>query len=114
MKKVISSAILSCSLLGCSASYSDGYRVGYLQKLSKKGFIIKVVEGEMATDGIKSNQIDGRISSTWVFNVLDTNIEKQLANAGNKKVKIYYKEWMWANPITMSSPYEVIKVDIYE
>lgn len=107
-------AALALPLAGCSISYSDGYRVGHVQKLSTKGFVFKVVEGEMATEGIKAQQIDGRISSVWTFNVLDAEVQKQLVDAADKRVKIHYKEWIYPNPFTMSTAYEATKIEIYQ
>lgn len=112
MKKIFAACAIASLVAGCSISYSDGYRVGHLQKYTNKGFVFKVYEGELATDGIKSSAIDRRMSSTWEFNVLSEEVNKQLATIGEKKVKLYYKEWIIKNPFTMTTPYEVTKIEV--
>jgi hypothetical protein len=39
---------------GCSHNYSDGYRVGYVRKFSRKGLIWKSWEGELLLGGVVS------------------------------------------------------------
>ena len=111
MKYIIPIA-LSMALAGCSYSVSDGYKIGHIQKVTTKGIINKVVEAELSTEGIKANQIDGRLSSVWTFNVLNPDVVKQLDEAGTKPIKVHYKQWLWKNPIYMTSSYEATKIEV--
>ena len=111
MKYIIPIA-LSMALAGCSYSVSDGYRIGHIQKVTSKGIFNKVIEVELSTEGMKANQIDGRLASVWTFNVLNTDVVKQLDEAGTKPIKVHYKQWLWKNPIYMTSSYEATKIEV--
>ena len=54
-------------------SYSDGDRVGYLQKLSRKGWVCKTQEGELAM-----TTVPGVAPLLWNFTVWDETVAKKL------------------------------------
>ena len=54
-------------------SYSSGERAGYVQKLSKKGWICKTWEGEMALVSMP-----GTVSEKFAFTVPDDAVAQQI------------------------------------
>jgi hypothetical protein len=68
-------------------SYSEGERAGYLQKLSKKGWLCKTWEGE-----ILLSSMPGAIPERFAFTVRDDNVVKQLQSAMGKRVQLSYAQ----------------------
>ncbi len=68
-------------------SYSEGQRAGYLQKLSKKGWLCKTWEGELAM-----TTVPGVAPTLWEFTVRDENTARQLNFALGRRVVMYYEE----------------------
>jgi hypothetical protein len=58
--------------------YSDGVRVGVVQKLSSKGMVNKSWEGELVMEGekIKGNSSGIKGGNVWNFSVLDPAVAK--------------------------------------
>lgn len=76
------------SVIALSYSYSEGSRTGYVQKLSKKGWVCKTWEGElaMATAPGVSPQI-------FEFSVRDDSLAAALtADMGLGRVALQYEE----------------------
>ncbi|QWD86968.1 hypothetical protein AOC06_08495 [Polynucleobacter paludilacus] len=68
-------------------SYATGERAGYVQKFSKKGFICKTWEGELAMVSMP-----GTIAEKFFFTVRDDAVAQKLnANLGNK-VAVKYEQ----------------------
>jgi lysophospholipid acyltransferase (LPLAT)-like uncharacterized protein len=71
-------------------SYSEGERAGYVQKLSKKGFVCKTWEGEMAMV-----TMPGTVAEKFLFTVPTDAIAAQLnANVG-KRMALHYQQHKW-------------------
>lgn len=70
-------------------SYSDGDRSGYLQKFSRKGWICKTYEGELAM-----TTVPGVAPVIWTFSVQmwDEPIAEQINGLLGKKVVLHYRE----------------------
>lgn len=70
-------------------SYSDGDRAGYLQKLSRKGWICKTYEGELAM-----TTVPGVAPVIWTFSVRmwDDTLARQINGLLGKKVVVHYRE----------------------
>lgn len=70
-------------------SYSDGDRSGYLQKFSRKGWICKTYEGELAM-----TTVPGVAPVIWTFSVQmwDEPIARQINGLLGKKVVLHYRE----------------------
>ena len=70
-------------------SYSDGDRAGYLQKLSRKGWICKTYEGELAM-----TTVPGVAPVIWTFSVRmwDDTLAQQINGLLGKKVVVHYRE----------------------
>lgn len=85
------------------ASYSEGYRVGHIIKLSKKGYIFKTWEGTLDQGVFAPQGQDGLSPRLWDFSVLDSNAEVRAAIdrslTKNGRIKLFYKEkyfrWAW-------------------
>jgi len=68
-------------------SYSEGERAGYLQKLSRKGWLCKTWEGE-----ILLSSMPGAIPERFAFTVRDQNVVKQLQSAMGQRVQLSYSQ----------------------
>ncbi len=103
MKKLI--IMLPILLTGCF-DYSDGDRVGTIQKLSKKGMFCKTWEGEMLLGGLKKQtnfSSDGKstttsmVANTFQFTVEDESLlpAVKAAMEAGQPVTISYKQEMF-------------------
>jgi hypothetical protein len=68
-------------------SYSDGERVGVLQKLSRKGWLCKTYEGELAL-----YVVSGVSPQIFAFSVRDAAIAERLNASLGKRVRVHYTE----------------------
>jgi hypothetical protein len=68
-------------------SYSEGERAGYVQKISKKGWICRTWEGEIAMVSMP-----GTTSEKFPFTVRDDAVAAQISQAMGKRVSITYEE----------------------
>jgi hypothetical protein len=68
-------------------SYSEGERAGYLQKLSRKGWLCKTWEGE-----ILLSSMPGAIPERFAFTVRDEAVVRQLQAAMGQRVQISYSQ----------------------
>ncbi len=68
-------------------SYSEGERVGILQKLSHKGWVCKTYEGELAL-----YVISGVTPQIFSFTVRDPAVARRLNDALGERVRLHYTE----------------------
>lgn len=68
-------------------SYSSGKRAGYVQKISRKGFVCKTWEGTLYTDIAK-----GFRSDSFSFSVRDDAIARQIEQLSGKRVAVEYEQ----------------------
>jgi hypothetical protein len=68
-------------------SYSEGERAGVLQKFSKRGWICKTYEGELAL-----YVVGGVAPQIWHFSVRDEAVAEQLHKAVGQHVRVHYAE----------------------
>ena len=68
-------------------SFSDGDRVGYLQKFSRKGWLCKTYEGELAM-----TTVPGLAPVLWNFTVRNDAVAAQLNTVLGRRVVLHYKE----------------------
>lgn len=73
--------------LALSWSYSQGERAGYLQKLSKKGFICKTWEGELSLIALP-----GAAPEKFFFTVPDDAVAAKLNQLTGSRVSLSYDE----------------------
>ena len=68
-------------------AYSSGERVGYVQKLSRKGWLCKTWEGELTM-----SPVPGAVPEKFFFTVRDDAVA-QLMNQGlGKRVSLHYEQ----------------------
>lgn len=93
--------LVALVLIGCAGfagfiwlmlhwSYSSGERAGYVQKFSKKGWICKTWEGEMAMvtmPGTMSEKFAFTVASDAVANTMNTGLGKRMA--------VHYEQHRW-------------------
>jgi hypothetical protein len=70
-----------------SWSYSEGERAGWIQKLSKKGWLCKTWEGEMAMVSLP-----GSMPEKFLFTVHDTAVAEHINAVIGKRVSLHYEE----------------------
>jgi hypothetical protein len=70
-----------------SWSYSDGERAGVVQKFSRKGWVCKTYEGELAL-----YIVGGVAPEIWAFSVRDTAVVDQLNALVGERVRLHYTE----------------------
>jgi len=68
-------------------SYSEGERAGVLQKFSKRGWICKTYEGEIAM-----YVVGGVAPQIWHFSVRDEATAAALTKAVGRQVRLHYTE----------------------
>ena len=68
-------------------TYSEGERVGYVQKLSKKGWICPTWEGELAMVNIP-----GQPPEIFKFSVRTDAVAKVLEQVAGNRVALHYKQ----------------------
>ena len=70
-----------------SIDYSEGERAGILQKFSRKGWVCKTYEGELAM-----TTVPGVAPVIWEFSVRDDAVAEGLRRAIGKPVALHYRE----------------------
>lgn len=68
-------------------SYSEGERAGYVQKLSKKGWLCKTWEGEIAMV-----TMPGAIPDKFVFSVSQAAVAEKINQLAGRRVVLVYKQ----------------------
>ena len=70
-----------------SWNYSDGERAGVLQKFSRKGWICKTYEGELAL-----YVVAGVAPEIWYFSVRDEALVGSMNESIGRRVRLHYTE----------------------
>lgn len=68
-------------------SYSQGTRTGYVQKLSRKGWVCKTWEGELAM-----TTQPGVAPTMFLFTVRDDSVAREITAVEGKQVTLTYEE----------------------
>jgi hypothetical protein len=71
-------------------TYSEGERAGYVQKLSRKGWLCKTWEGEIAMV-----TMPGTVSEKFYFTVPDDAVAGQINTSVGKRVALRYEQHKW-------------------
>ena len=102
--------VIGALMVAFNCSYSDGNRAGYIQKFSKKGWLCKTHEGELAM-----TTVPGTAPLLWEFTVWDDGVARQLSQVMGKRVVLHYKEYRYL-PTTCfgDTTYFVDAVEIQE
>jgi hypothetical protein len=73
--------------LTLSWSYSEGDRAGVLQKFSRKGWLCKTYEGELALYVVR-----GVAPQIWYFTTRDAELAQRLSKAVGQNIQVNYTE----------------------
>lgn len=68
-------------------SYSSGERAGYVQKFSRKGWLCKTWEGELAMVSLP-----GTMSEKFYFSVRDDSVADKINKTMGKRVSLVYEQ----------------------
>lgn len=81
--------ILFCGYIWAafSWSYSEGDRAGFLQKMSRKGWLCKTWEGELSLVALP-----GAAPEKFYFTVRDSNVASKIEAAMGKRVTLNYAQ----------------------
>ena len=75
------------TLVTLNYSYSKGERVGFVQKLSKRGWLCKTEEGDLAMVNMAGQQ-----AQMFSFTVRDEAVAKQIEDYSGHRVVLEYEE----------------------
>lgn len=96
-------------------NYSDGYRTGYVMKISKKGVVFKTWEGQLNVGNMQmiTPNAAGTPSNIWDFSVENADVIKEIETAVDhgKLVKLYYHEKYYQFSWKGDSKYFVYQVE---
>ena len=73
--------------LALSWSYSEGERAGFMQKLSKKGWLCKTWEGELSLVALP-----GAAPEKFLFTVREDSVAAKINEQVGQRVALYYEE----------------------
>jgi len=73
--------------LALTWSFSEGERVGYIQKLSKSGWVCKTWEGEMAMV-----TMPGAIPDKFLFSIRNDQMADRINQLAGKRVALKYEQ----------------------
>ncbi|HVO32692.1 MAG TPA: hypothetical protein VMU17_02180 [Elusimicrobiota bacterium] len=68
-------------------TYAQGQRAGYVQKISKKGWLCKTWEGELAMANLP-----GTMPQIFSFSVMDDAVARQIADTVGRRVSLSYDQ----------------------
>lgn len=75
------------TVIALNWNYSDGTRPGYLQKFSRKGWLCKTWEGELAMVNMP-----GAAQERWSFSVRDDSVAAQIQRSIGARVALSYAQ----------------------
>ena len=87
-------------------NYSDGERAGYVQKLSRKGWVCKTWEGELALVNLP-----GAMPEIFHFSVRDDAVANRIQQSVGKRVALSYEQHIGI-PTTCFGDTQYFVVDI--
>jgi hypothetical protein len=91
-------------------SYSEGERAGYVQKFSRKGWICKTWEGELAMVALP-----GTLSEKFAFSVRDPGVAEKLQKSMGKRVALSYQQHVGVPSTCFAeSEYFIVGVQVVE
>ena len=68
-------------------TYSDGERAGWIQKFSRKGWVCKTWEGELAMVSLP-----GSVPEKFYFTVRDVGVAAQVGQSVGLRVRLHYNQ----------------------
>jgi hypothetical protein len=97
------------SWLSLHWAYSTGERAGFVQKLSKKGWVCKTWEGEMAMV-----TMPGTVSEKFYFTVPEDATADQINASLGKRVSMHFAQHKWLSSCFGDTEYFVDSVRVTE
>ena len=68
-------------------SYSSGWRAGFNQKISRKGWVCKTWEGELAT-----SSVPGVSPIIWPYSVRSDSVAQAIEKLAGQQVELHYSQ----------------------
>ena len=87
---IVIAAVVAWTAFTLTWSYSSGERAGYVQKFSKKGWVCKTWEGEMAMV-----TMPGTVAEKFYFTVRDDAVAAKINDTVGSRVVLHYDEHRW-------------------
>jgi hypothetical protein len=84
---VVGGGLTLYTLFTLTFSYSSGERVGFVQKLSKRGWVCRTWEGELAM-----SPVPGAAPQIFAFSVPDEAVAQKVRTAEAKRVALVYEQ----------------------
>jgi hypothetical protein len=118
MKKVLLALAISVAAMAAHAEcYSEGVRVGTLQKFSSKGLINKSWEGELVMQGEKivASSAGVKGGNIWAFSVLEPAVAKVIDEAvmSGAPIALKYCQVLSIQAVgTTDTPYRIVQAVI--
>jgi hypothetical protein len=75
------------TVIALNYSYSDGNRAGYVQKFSRKGWLCKTYEGQLAMVNLP-----GAMQERWDFSVRNDSIARLITHSMGQRVSLTYDQ----------------------
>lgn len=75
--------------IALSFDYSEGERAGFVQKFSRKGWVCKTWEGELAMVNLP-----GAMPEIFRFTVRDDRVAKRINQSMGQRVRLHYEQHM--------------------
>jgi hypothetical protein len=86
--------------------YSSGERAGYVQKFSKKGWVFKTWEGELAMVNLP-----GAMPEKFIFSIVDPAVSARVTSTMGQRVVLKYEQHRFIPvPILAETEYFIIDV----
>jgi hypothetical protein len=79
--------IVLWTAIALNYSYSRGNRAGYVQKFSRKGWVCKTWEGELAMVNVP-----GALQERWEFSVRDDSVAHIITTSMGQRVSLTYDQ----------------------
>jgi hypothetical protein len=79
--------LVAWAAISLSYAYSDGRRSGFNQKLSRKGWLCKTWEGELAV-----SSFPGQAPIIFAYSVRDDSVAREIQKLEGRQVSIDYEE----------------------
>ena len=78
---------LAWAWLTLHVNYSNGERVGYVQKISRKGWVCKTWEGELAMVSMP-----GTAPQIFAFTIQSDSVARKVMDAAGQRVALVYEQ----------------------
>jgi hypothetical protein len=86
----VGAALAGFTWLTLNWAYSDGERAGYVQKLSRKGWLCKTWEGEMAMV-----TMPGTVAEKFAFTVPSDAMAAKINASVGRRMALHYEQHKW-------------------